>query len=103
MTDQPTVVHSAYGRIGEFSGGGVECIGYDETAGAYRSHLVDSAGNVIVSSLVARGDTWTYQGETTRATVQFSDDDHVQTVVHERTDDGTTYKPSMEVTLIKID
>jgi hypothetical protein len=33
------------------------------------------------------------------ATVEFSDDNHVQTVVHERTDDGTTYKPSRKVTL----
>jgi hypothetical protein len=27
----------------------------------------------------------------------------VQTVLHERTDDGTTYKPSMRVTLVKVD
>ena len=64
---------------------------------------VDSAGNVTVSDLVARGDTWTYQGDTTRSTVKFSDDHHVQTVVRERTDDGTTYRPSMKVTLIKVD
>jgi hypothetical protein len=67
------------------------------------SHLFDSAGNVTISSLVARGDTWTYTGESTRATVVFSEDNHVQTVLHERTDDGTTYKPSMRVTLIKVD
>jgi len=97
------VVHSAYGRVGEFSGGGVEIIGYDEMSGDYTSHLFDSAGNVIVSRLVAHGDTWTYHGDTTRATVEFSDDNHVQTVVHERTDDGTTYTPSMNVTLIKVD
>jgi hypothetical protein len=97
------VVHSAYGRIGEFGGGAVEIIGYDEASGAYRSHLFDSQGNVTVSNLVARGDTWTYQGATTRSTVTFSDDHHVQTVLHERTDDGTTYQPSMEVTLIKVE
>jgi hypothetical protein len=34
--------------------------------------------------------------------VQFSDDHHVQTVLHDRTDDGTTYQPSMTVTLIKV-
>jgi len=97
------VLHTAYGRVGEFGGGGVEIIGYDAASGMYTSHLFDSAGTVTVSSLVARGDTWTYRGETTRATVEFSDGDHVQTVLHERTDDGTTYKPSMQVTLIKID
>jgi len=33
----------------------------------------------------------------------FSDDHHVQTVLHERTDDGTTSTPSMRVTLVKVD
>ena len=97
------VVHSAYGRVGEFGGGAVEVIGWDEGSGEYRSHLFDNAGNVVVSRLVARGDTWTYYGDTTRSTVVFSDDNHVQTVRHERTDDGTSYVPSMRVTLTKID
>lgn len=97
------IVHSAYGRIGESSVGGVEIIGYDETSRVYRSHFFDSQGNVTVSSLVAHGDTWTYQGDTTRSTVEFSDNHRVQTVLHERTDDGTTYRPSMKVTLIKVE
>ncbi|KOG37611.1 hypothetical protein ADK74_36190 [Streptomyces decoyicus] len=96
------LVHSAYGRIGEFGVGGMEIIGYDETSGDYRSHFFDSQGNVTVSSLVAHGNTWTYQGDTTRSTVEFSDNHRVQTVLHERTDDGTTYRPSMKVTLIKV-
>jgi hypothetical protein len=82
--------------------GGMEIIGYDEASGGYRSHFFDSQGNVTVSSLVARGDTWTYQGDTTRSTVEFSDDHRVQTVLHERTDDGTSYRPSMRVTLRKV-
>ncbi|MEV0081721.1 DUF1579 family protein [Saccharopolyspora sp. NPDC050642] len=97
------LLHTAYGRIGETGVGGTEIIGYDEASGNYTSHFFDSSGNVVVSSLVARGDTWTYQGETTRATVDFSADHRVQTVLHERTDDGTTYQPSMRVTLIKVD
>jgi hypothetical protein len=97
------ILHSAYGRIGEFGVGGIEIIGHDEASGDYKSHFFDSQGNVIVSSLVARGDTWTYQGDTTRSTVDFSDNHRVQTVLHERTDDGTTYRPSMKVTLIKVE
>jgi hypothetical protein len=97
------IVHSAYGRIGEFDVGGIEIIGYDETSGDYLSHFFDSQGNVTVTSLVARGETWTYQGDTTRSTVEFSDNQRVQTVLHERTDDGTTYRPSMKVTLIKVE
>lgn len=96
------LVHSAYGRIGEFDVGGTEIIGYDETSGAYRSHFFDSQGNVTVSSLVAEDETWTYQGDTTRATVEFSHDRRVQTVLHERTDDGATCRPSMKVTLVKV-
>ncbi|MEU6266844.1 DUF1579 family protein [Saccharopolyspora shandongensis] len=96
------LLHTAYGRIGETGVGGTEIIGYDEASGNYTSHFFDSTGNVVVSSLLARGDTWTYQGDTTRATVEFGADHRVQTVLHERTDDGTTYKPSMRVTLTKI-
>lgn len=92
-----------HGRIGEFNVGGTEIIGYDEPSGGYTSHFYDSQGNVTVSRLVADGDTWTYLGETTRSTVEFSDGYRVQTVLHERTDDGATFKPSMKVTLIKVD
>jgi catechol 2,3-dioxygenase-like lactoylglutathione lyase family enzyme len=97
------VAHAAYGRVGDFGGGAVEVIGWDDSSGEYRSHVFDSAGNVVVSRLVASGDTWTYYGDTTRATVQFSADAHVQTVLHERTDDGTTYQAAMRVTLTKVD
>ena len=98
------VVHSAYGRVGDMGAGGVEIIGYDDAAGGYRSHLYDSFGNVVVSRLTADGDTWIYHGDTTRATVVFSDRHHVQTVLHERTaDGGTTWVPSMRVMLHKID
>ena len=88
---------------GEFSAGAVEIIGFDDATREYTSHLYDSQGNAVVGRLVARGHTWTYEGDTTRATVEFSDDDHVQTLLHERTDDGTTYRPSMKVTLVKVD
>jgi hypothetical protein len=77
-------------------------IGYDEASGDYTSHLYDSQGNVSVHRLTARGDTWTYQGDVTRSTVEFSDGHRVQTVLHERTDDGTTYRPASSVTLIKV-
>ncbi|MFE7838148.1 DUF1579 family protein [Streptomyces sp. NPDC057474] len=96
------VLHTAYGRIGDLPVGGTEIIGYDETTGTYTSHFYDSQGNITLSTLTADGDTWTYQGETTRSTVHFTDDHRVQAVLHERTDDGRTYNPSMRVTLTKI-
>ena len=97
------IAHSAYGRIGEFGVGGTEIIGHDAASGNYTSHFFDSQGNVTISSLIARGDTWTYYGDSTRSTVEFSDGHLVQTVLHERTDDGgTTYQTSMKVTLVKV-
>ncbi len=38
--------------------------------------------------LSVRGDVWTYQRDTTRSTVEFSDGNRIQTVRHERADDG---------------
>ncbi|QKW08344.1 DUF1579 family protein [Streptomyces sp. NA04227] len=96
------LLHTAYGRIGRYDVGGTEIIGYDEPSGEYTSHFFDSQGVVTVSRLIAHDDTWTYQGESTRAIVQFSDDHRVQTVLHERTDDGTLYRPSMKVRLVKV-
>ena len=96
------VLHTAYGRIGTFDGGAVELIGYDDATGEYVSNLFDSAGNHSTHRLVANGDTWTYYGATTRATVVFSDGNTVQTVQHERTDDGSTFVSSMHVTLVKV-
>jgi hypothetical protein len=43
------------------------------------------------------------QGDTTRSTAEFSDGHRVQTVLHERADDGMTYTPSMKVTLTKVE
>ena len=96
------VLHTAYGRVGDFGGGAVEIIGYDAATGEYTSQLFDSAGNHSAHRLVRDGDTWTYHGATTRATVAFSEGGTVQTVLHERSDDGATFVPSMRVRLIKV-
>lgn len=72
------------------------------TAGGYVSYFFDSQGNISTSKLVRRGDTWTYQGETTRATVEFAASNRVQTVVHERTNDGQKFVVSTKVTLTKV-
>lgn len=96
------IVHTAYGRIGDLDVGGMEVIGFDEASGDYVSYFFDSHGNTMRSTLVASGSTWTFEGETTRATVEFCDGNRVQTVLHERTDDGVNYIVSMKVTLAKV-
>lgn len=94
------VAHSAYGKIGEYSVGGVEIIGAD--GDGYRSTLYDSFGNVHTSRMEADGEVIRWLGEGTRCTVTMTDDGSTQVAHHEGSTDGTTWAPSMEVTLHKI-
>lgn len=96
------VLHSAYGRIGEFGGGGVEILTYDAEAAAYRSMFVDSLGNTSTSQLTLRDGAWTWQGDRTRCTATFSADGRIQTAHHERRTDDGAWEASMEVRLQKI-
>jgi hypothetical protein len=94
------VVHSAYGKIGENSVGGVEIIGVD--GDAYRSTLYDSFGNVHASRMEVDGEVIRWLGERTRCTATITDDGSTQVARHEASANGTTWAPSMEVTLRKI-
>jgi hypothetical protein len=94
------VVHSAYGKIGEHSVGGVEIIGVD--GDGYRSTLYDSFGNLHTSRMEVDGQAIRWLGERTRCTAAITDDGSTQVAHHEVSADGTTWMPSMEVTLRKI-
>jgi hypothetical protein len=94
------VVHAAYGKIGENSVGGVEIIGVDGEG--YRSTLYDSFGNVHTSRVAVDGKVIRWLGERTRCTATITDDGSTQVARHEASADGTTWAPSMEVTLRKI-
>ena len=65
------VVHSAYGRIGESSVGGVEIIGAN--GGEYSSTFYDSFGNVHTSRVQIVGDAMRWLGDRTRCTATFAD------------------------------
>lgn len=93
------VVHSAYGRIGDASVGGVEIIGVD--GDAYSSTFYDSFGNVHTSRLEIDGDAMRWHGARTRCTATFADDGRTQVARHESSPDGVTWSASMEVTLRK--
>jgi hypothetical protein len=94
------VVHSAYGKIGENSVGGIEIIGVD--GDGYRSTLYDSFGNVHTSRMEVNGKVIRWLSERTRCTATITDDGSTQVAHHEASADGTTWAPSMEVTLRKI-
>ncbi|HTW42127.1 MAG TPA: hypothetical protein VMD79_07410 [Solirubrobacteraceae bacterium] len=95
------VVHAAYGKIGETSVGGVEIIGVD--GDAYLSTLYDSFGNVHSSRVEIEGDAIRWIGARTRCTATITDAGRTQIARHEASADGTTFTPSMDVTLRKVE
>jgi hypothetical protein len=94
------VVHSAYGKIGETSVGGVEIIGVD--GDSYRSTLYDSFGNTHTSRMEIDGREIRWLAERTRCTATITDDGSTQVAHHEASSDRATWLPSMEVALRKI-
>jgi Protein of unknown function (DUF1579) len=97
------VLHTAYGRIGDTDVGGIELIGYDPKVKRYRTHFFDSQGNISNQDLTFRDGTWTWSGQHARATLVVSDDGNTMPTRHEWSDDGVTWRPSMNVTLRKVD
>ncbi|WP_436763609.1 hypothetical protein [Streptosporangium sp. V21-05] len=91
------VVHSAYGRIGDTSVGGVEIIGVD--GDAYRSTFYDSFGNVHNSRVEVGGEVIRWIGDLTRCTVTITDGGTTQVAHHESSADGVSWSASMDVTL----
>jgi hypothetical protein len=94
------VLHSAFGKIGERSVGGVEIIGVD--GAAYSSAFYDSFGNVHRSRLEIEGDVLRWIGDRTRCTVTMADGGLTQAAWHESSADGVSWAASMDVTLRKI-
>jgi hypothetical protein len=91
------VVHSAFGKIGQTSVGGVEIIGVD--GAAYGSTFYDSLGNVHRSRLEIDGDVLRWIGDRTRCTVTMADGGMTQVAQHESSVDGVTWTASMDVVL----
>jgi hypothetical protein len=94
------VVHSAFGKIGETSVGGVEIIGVD--GDACSSTFYDSFGNVHRSRLEIEGEVLRWTGDRTRCTVTMTDGGLTQVARHEFSADGVSWAASMDVTLRKI-
>jgi Protein of unknown function (DUF1579) len=96
------VVHTAYGRIGDEDVGGIEMIGYDDETRRFRTHFFDSQGSISNQDLTFEDGTWTWSGVHTRATGVLSDDGLTMPTLHEWSDDGVNWRPSMDVTLRKV-
>jgi Protein of unknown function (DUF1579) len=96
------VLHTAYGRIGDSDVGGIELIGYEPETTSYRSYFFDSQGNISNQDLSFSEGTWTWSGEHARATGTLSDDGRTMPTLHEWSDDGVNWRPSVDVTLCKV-
>ncbi|MGC2174592.1 MAG: hypothetical protein WA614_03910 [Acidimicrobiales bacterium] len=94
------VIHTAYGKIGETSVGGVEVIGVD--GDAYRSTFYDSFGNVHTSRVEIEGDVIKWFGDRTRCVATMEDEGSTQTAHHEVMIGDDKWVPSMDVTLRKV-
>jgi hypothetical protein len=102
------VLHTAYGRIGNFDVGAIEIISYDAATKKYRSDLFDAQGQISTHELTVQDGVWTWvggtwAGEQHRATAVFSDQGKTQTAHHERLDEQGNWVPSMEVTLTRVE
>jgi hypothetical protein len=95
------ILHTAYGRIGDTPVGGIEIIGYDPARKVYRTHFFDSQGNVTSEQLTVDDGVWRWLGDRVRCTGRFSPDGRQIACLHERSDDGMTWVPSMEITITK--
>ena len=102
------VVHRWDGTVGEVEAAGIEIIGYDAAAGEYRTHFFDGDGNSGSEALTVRDRRWTWLGrqvmgaEWHRCTSVESEDGDAMTARHERSSDGKTWTPWMDVTLRRI-
>lgn len=96
------VEHTAYGRIGDSDVGGIELIGYDPETKKYRTYFFDSQGNVSNQDLTFSERTWTWTGEHVCATGTLRDHGRTMPTLHEYSDDGVSWRPSMDVTLRKV-
>jgi len=94
------VVHSAYGKIGDASVGGIEIIGVG--GDAYLSTLYDSFGNVHRSRVEIDGEVIRWIADRTRCTATITDGGTTQVARHESSADGVSWTPSMDVTLRKV-
>ncbi len=95
------VLHTAYGRFGNFDVGGTEILGYDPATKKYSSRFYDSGGNIQEAELTVDGNSWTWRGQVTGCTAIFTNGGKTQTAHHVRLLNGN-WVPSMEVVLTKV-
>lgn len=95
------VVHRVDVRFGDEQVEAIEVIGYDAASGTYPTHAFDSRGGATTYQMRERDGTWTITGETERSTLAPAGDGATMHASWERSDDGRTWRPWMEIRLAR--
>lgn len=102
------LIHRWNGHVGDANVHGIEIIGYDEASGHYQTHFFDNDGNAGSEDLTVRDRTWTWLGKQVmgadwhRCTSVVSDDGNTMRASHDRSSDGSSWTPWMDVTLRRV-
>lgn len=95
------LVHRVDVRMGAEQVKGLEIIAYDASSETYRTHAFDSQGTYGTYQATVHDGVWTFMGALERATVVLSDAGNTMTIQWERSTDGLSWLPWMDVTLTK--
>lgn len=96
------VVHRVDVRFGDDHVEAIEVIGYDAASRTYPTHAFDSQGAATTYHLRERDGTWTISGENERSTLVPAADGVTMRASWERSDDGRTWRPWMEIRLARV-
>jgi hypothetical protein len=95
------LLHHVEARMGDTRLTALEVIGYDPSTDSYPMRSYDSMGNVGTHQGRLRDGTWTFTGAAERFTGTFGDDGDTLSGLWERSADGATWEPWMDVTLTR--
>ena len=99
------VVHDVDGKVGDEPVKSMEVLGYDGDRGRYFAMFFDSTGGFGAEELTVDGNTWTWRGSNVmgvkghRCVSVLSEDGETLRARHEKSDDGESWQPWMDVTL----
>jgi hypothetical protein len=96
------LVHRVNVRIGAQHVKGLEIIAYDASNEIYRTHAFDSQGHYATYQATVHDGAWTFMGKLERAAVVPSDAGDAMTIRWERSTDGLSWLPWMDMTLTKV-
>ena len=95
------LMHCTDARVGDDEYKSTEIVGYDAESKTYPMRFFDSWGQTGTYEATVDGNTWTYIGETGRATVMVSDDGNSMTAHWEMSENGTDWQPWMDLNLTR--